>query len=503
MRTEVVLPTVWLGILVTLLQIAGGEICFRKHYATKNACKRVVKHHHQVTEADDCCSRGYAGYAKQLTRHKNSRKLYECTPCKEASWAGKDAALKKGSAGLNAVYPEKKAVNVKPQPTKSNAAWTDWSDWGPCSKTCEMGIKRRTRFCLNGKCVGEDMEEMPCQEQAHCALDGRFSDWSEWGQCSVSCGVGEATRTRLCNNPAPAYGGLECEGDTIETKECVQIPCPVKGGWSPWLEWGTCSVTCGKGTRLRRRACDNPKPEFGGMDCEGPTSEVDDCILDPCAVNGNWSDWSDWSTCSVTCDIGIKTRTRSCDNPRPQYGGSDCRGNGEETQPCEERTRCPIDGAWSEWSSWGICIARPCSGQVGYRDRVRTCNNPQPQYGGKRCGDLAKMWETQTDTCYNMDGCTNKINGGWCDKEAWGDCQQNGLQTRIRKCECPPPLNGGGMCTGDEVESRVCMEEEEKGSHEREESSGCNIDGSDVGCDQEEDDQSEEDTGPASGAGQS
>ena len=67
-----------------------------------------------------------------------------------------------------------------------------------------------------------------------------------------------------------------------------------------------------------------------------------------------------------------------------------------------------VDGAWSEWSSWGICIARPCSGQVGYRDRVRTCNNPQPQYGGKRCGDLAKMWETQTETCYNMDGCSNK-----------------------------------------------------------------------------------------------
>ena len=90
------------------------------------------------------------------------------------------------------------------------------------------------------------------------------------------------------------------------------------------------------------------------------------------------------------------------------------------------------------------------------------------------------------------------VDGGWCDKEAWGDCQTNGLQTRIRKCECPPQLNGGRMCpgldsvsffitshhqkhviyrlvclrtflkevfppcitAGDEIESRVCMEDD-------------------------------------------
>ena len=43
----------------------------------------------------------------------------------------------------------------------------------------------------------------------------------------------------------------------------------VDGGYGPWGEFSDCTVTCGGGTRERTRLCDNPKPEFGGKTCEG------------------------------------------------------------------------------------------------------------------------------------------------------------------------------------------------------------------------------------------
>lgn len=61
-------------------------------------------------------------------------------------------------------------------------------------------------------------------------------------------------------------------------------------------------------------------------------------------VNGNWSAWSDWSTCSVTCSVGVETRSRSCDNPPPQFNGHACVGNVTDTQPCNDSV-CPC-----EWS---------------------------------------------------------------------------------------------------------------------------------------------------------
>ena len=47
--------------------------------------------------------------------------------------------------------------------------------------------------------------------------------WSGWSACSASCNGG--TRTRSCNNPAPAFGGAPCSGadsEACNTQTCVQ-----------------------------------------------------------------------------------------------------------------------------------------------------------------------------------------------------------------------------------------------------------------------------------------
>ena len=59
----------------------------------------------------------------------------------------------------------------------------------------------------------------------------------------------------------------------------------VDGGWSIWGSWGTCSVTCGNGTKARTRTCDNPPPANRGDDCPGPQQETSACLMNPCPGN--------------------------------------------------------------------------------------------------------------------------------------------------------------------------------------------------------------------------
>jgi len=56
---------------------------------------------------------------------------------------------------------------------------------------------------------------------------------------------------------------------------------PVNGEWGDWRPW-TCSVTCGTGIDTRTRLCDNPAPANGGMNYTGPSSETRACVLPPC-----------------------------------------------------------------------------------------------------------------------------------------------------------------------------------------------------------------------------
>ncbi|XP_053386572.1 SCO-spondin-like [Mercenaria mercenaria] len=61
-----------------------------------------------------------------------------------------------------------------------------------------------------------------------CSLvDGNWAEWSVWSGCNVLCGKGTQTRTRTCTNPSPAHGGLYCEGNARETRECQASSCPV------------------------------------------------------------------------------------------------------------------------------------------------------------------------------------------------------------------------------------------------------------------------------------
>ena len=54
------------------------------------------------------------------------------------------------------------------------------------------------------------------------------------------------------------------------------------------------------------------------------------CLLYLLLVNGFWSGWGPWRPCSKTCDNGITSRQRVCNNPVPSNGGKNCFFNGTE-----------------------------------------------------------------------------------------------------------------------------------------------------------------------------
>lgn len=60
------------------------------------------------------------------------------------------------------------------------------------------------------------------------------------------------------------------------------IAAPIDGGFSNWTDYTECSATCGAGIKSRERACNNPLPENGGSDCVGEMTETVDCIIRAC-----------------------------------------------------------------------------------------------------------------------------------------------------------------------------------------------------------------------------
>ena len=56
-------------------------------------------------------------------------------------------------------------------------------------------------------------------------VNGKWSKWGPYGDCSVKCGTGVRTRVRLCNNPSPVNGGLNCPGVSSQSIACNKKVC--------------------------------------------------------------------------------------------------------------------------------------------------------------------------------------------------------------------------------------------------------------------------------------
>nr|DBA18217.1 TPA: hypothetical protein GDO54_016492 [Pyxicephalus adspersus] len=335
-----------------------------------------------------------------------------------------------------------------------HGGFSEWLPWQSCSVTCGQGVQKRKRLCDNPApangglyCQGEESETRSCQNKP-CPVDGSWLDWGQWEECSKTCGSGKQTRTRTCNIPSAQEGGKTCDGKAIDTKVCNTKPCPVNGEWSSWQVWGPCSKTCGKGTQTRVRLCNSPSPSFDGTYCEGQDRQSQICNIRHCPVDGKWSPWGSWTPCSVSCGGGLRQRSRECSSPQPQYGGHKCKGKAFENEFCNGDL-CPIHGNWGSWSAWGTC-SRTCNG--GQRRRHRTCDSPVPSHNGRGCaGKDTEIHKCNTEMC--------PADGNWGPWEAWSKCSVScggGQQIRTRTCKHPLLSNNGRTCPGDSTQLLRC-----------------------------------------------
>lgn len=292
-----------------------------------------------------------------------------------------------------------------------NGGWSGWSSWSGCAPgICAGNQKIRTRTCTNPipstdgvYCNGDNAQ------QQDCMVDGGFSEWSQWSQCGKPCGGSTVNRTRTCSNPKPTHDGKPCSGDLTQLKlECIW-PCaigPVDGQWSYWSPWSSCPRTCGLpgGSIIKRtRQCNVPPPMNGGKACPGNDTETFRSCFTPCPVTGGFSLWSSWSPCSKTCGQGVRSKERTCTNPRPIHRGKKCSGEYLKRESCRVKD-CPgaVNGGWTKFSAWQSC-SEPKYCFQGVTKRMRMCTNPPPLNGGDECVGLA-VEESECPT--REQGCT-------------------------------------------------------------------------------------------------
>ncbi|WAR07511.1 HMCN1-like protein [Mya arenaria] len=211
---------------------------------------------------------------------------------------------------------------------------------------------------LNALCTGDYFNFEKCYSEHECdprndkrlkqtfleLLCGRFDELSN-GSVVVQF---HSTATDTCHSAFMIYNS-------------------VNGGFSAWTPWIKCSDTCGDGTRSRYRLCNNPPPQYGGTECNGDLSSFDACSIQKiCPINGIFSNWSTWTTCSVSCGNGTRVRERLCDNPQPQHNGSTCTGDYKESEDCFTGILCPIyhRGCTSSKDEEG-CITDFCNANQG------------------------------------------------------------------------------------------------------------------------------------------
>ncbi|CAM4493827.1 unnamed protein product [Lepidochelys olivacea] len=225
-----------------------------------------------------------------------------------------------------------------PAPQIGDPAAEEWSPWSVCSTTCGEGWQTRTRFCVSSsystQCSGPLREQRPCNNSAVCPVHGTWDEWSPWSLCSSTCGRGYRDRTRTCK--PPQFGGNPCEGPEKQTKFCNIALCPVDGNWNEWSSWSPCSTTCSNGTQQRTRECNGPS--YGGAECQGHWVETRDCFLRQCPVDGKWQAWGPWGSCTTSCGGGTQRRDRVCYGPF--FGGDSCQGPKEEYKQCNDK-KCP------------------------------------------------------------------------------------------------------------------------------------------------------------------
>uniref|UniRef100_A0A8C7JEU2 ADAM metallopeptidase with thrombospondin type 1 motif 20 n=1 Tax=Oncorhynchus kisutch TaxID=8019 RepID=A0A8C7JEU2_ONCKI len=338
-----------------------------------------------------------------------------------------------------------------------------YSTWSQCSKTCGRGARTRDSYCMNN--LGRRLVDRDCSDSLRLVTescnDQACPGWSasEWSECLVTCGKGMRHRQVSCsmgvgeeklsehfcdpNAKPPAVG-------SCELPECAS--------WQVGV-WGPCSVTCGVGRATRQVVCSNYHHQVDESFCdqdERPSTEQE-CTGAPCpsvyrqrpndqpysphdpASHPGHSSWNvpsadnqwrtgPWGGCSSTCAGGFQRRVVVCQD-----------AEGRSTSHCDQRVKpaeskncdsgpCPL---WN-YGVWGECT-QTCGG--GRRTRQVVCQRPNGQrLNDHNCDILDKP--PDVEQC-NLDLCPGSAS--W-HRRPWKPCSVScGRGTKEREIACVYP----------------------------------------------------------------
>lgn len=344
-------------------------------------------------------------------------------------------------------------------PCQNDCEYSPWSEWSACYAPCgQSGVRTRKQYLINYDpsnpnplCARENIETAPCTgdpcpciEGVNCTCD--LTTWSNWTQCSKSCGNGQRMRSRQYKTNSTET----CPPENLqETQSCNVDCCPVDGKLSPWSTWSSCSKTCGSGVRQRYRSCNDPEPSCKGKPCEGSTVDTDVCNTNLCETDCPTGQIP--SDCANECDTscGSLTCDNQCRTPDKCMPGCVCSGslvmgpdgqciepkdctcrlpssnitlvNGESytqdprvTYTCKDGCLIPNNTNYTEcqWSMW-----------TPFSSCSDTCNGTQSRFRthtGPNCTDIFTEEDKQpcssncTVVCYEttIDGTVIKYNVG-------------------------------------------------------------------------------------------
>nr|XP_058971271.1 uncharacterized protein LOC131797634 [Pocillopora verrucosa] len=148
------------------------------------------------------------------------------------------------NCGLQRGNPCSDSDNPEPCKNGGNCTQQDTALGYTCKCTTEY-IGFNCGFLKDDPCFPN-----PCRNGGNCSRDISLKDFI----CNCTFG----------------FIGKRCESKIVH------------GNWSLWTPWPNCNKPCNNGTRKRRRACDNPRPAFGGKNCTGLTYESEHCNQEKC-----------------------------------------------------------------------------------------------------------------------------------------------------------------------------------------------------------------------------
>ena len=311
--------------------------------------------------------------------------------------------------------------------------FSGWSEFGECSATCGMGMRRRSRYLI------QQSDSIPCSVDSHgfdndyemcytqCADTSvgvaRGMAWhsSNWSYCNLyegfspqgQCGVGYQNRIIRCVDISTGHFVPETECTLLEMPrpsavQSCHVQCPSQCLVTEWPELEPC-VHDGVQTRRRQivghSGCANwttccphlsSIPLEQDVQCSDPAGgrsydyeyvENDfssNCIFeDPSTVCGSVGGKF---YREVLCAISFTTNVVDlsfCEKYQT-------RPNLDLEQECT--VKCEVDCVQSDWSTWSAC-----SSTCGYGQRTRTRETvSEAQEVGRKCGPLV-----ETDVCIN------------------------------------------------------------------------------------------------------